>query len=503
MDDRYFHAKRHGLQVETTGTPSCLLGHQIDLGESRKLDGIFAHWSWDGERLRVHNDRYGFFPIFYFFKEGEIGVSPSIRRLIKEGAPTDLDETGLAVFLRLGFFIGGDTPYKHIRTLPPNATLEWDGTVKLLAGGDYSLGRQDSTISRDDAIEKYIVLFRQSIERRPPPSKHFAVPISGGRDSRHILLELLHQGHRPERCVTIKHYPPRSNEDARVAAEVTRELGLPHVLLDQKEPWFKAEYRKNFITNFCSDEHTWYIAVSDYLATNFEVVYDGIAGDVLSAGLFVNPKRLELLKSCDVKSFANELLQDRNEETLRALLTPRMYVRCSRESAVSHLQAEIEKHLPSSNPIGSFFFWNRTRREIALVPYGLLGSLPKVFSPYLDHDLFDFLVSLPTAMLADHAFHSDTILRAYPRYSHIPYEGKAPLQSDQRELKEHFLLNARFGRDFAKYLLFTKPSGLMRNGFLFPRSLAGLLNRKMSASATWYAPMALYLHQLDSLSKLQ
>jgi hypothetical protein len=200
---------------------------------------------------------------------------------------------------------------------------------------------------------------------------------------------------------------------------------------------------------------------------------------------------------------ANELLQNRNEETLRALLTPPIYARFSRELAVSHLKSEIEKHLRSSNPIGSFFFWNRTRREIALVPYGLLGSLPKVFSPYLDHDLFDFLVSLPMAMLADHTFHSDTILRAYPQYSHIPYESRAAPEQDQGELKEHFLLNAQFGRDFAKYVLFTKPSGLLRNGFLFPRSLAGLVNRKISASAAWYAPIALYLHQLDSLSKTQ
>jgi asparagine synthase (glutamine-hydrolysing) len=67
-----------------------------------------------------------------------------------------------------------------------------------------------------------------------------------------------------------------------------------------------------------------------------------------------------------------------------------VYARFGREATVSHLQAEIENAFDPPTPIGSFFFCNRAR---PWSPYKLLGSLPKVFSPYLDHDLFDFLVS--------------------------------------------------------------------------------------------------------------
>jgi hypothetical protein len=242
---------------------------------------------------------------------------------------------------------------------------------------------------------------------------------------------------------------------------------------------------------------------SDYLVKHYQIVYDGIAGDVLSAGLFITSKHRELFQSGNVVNIANELLQDRNEETLAALLTPGVSARFSRSSAINRLHVEIEKHLYSPNSIGSFFFWSRTRREIALIPYGFLGSLPKVFAPYLDHDLFDFLVSLPLAMLEDHTFHSDTISRAYPQYAHIPYEAKIIPAPDHRELKMQSLLFAKFGHDFAKYLLSTKSSGLLRNGFLFPRSVASLINQKICASTVWYAPMALYLHQLDALSKSQ
>lgn len=490
MEDSYFYARRAGDQVQTKGHLSCSLGHRIDLGHERKPDGIFAQWKWDGSRLTASNDRYGFFPLFYYCSDGEFAISSSIPRLIEAGAPAELDEPALAVFLRLGFFIGEDTPYKHIRALPPDAALAWDGALRLHSSG-HAFGDPHGHIARDDAIDTYIGLFRQAIARRLPPTEHFVVPLSGGRDSRHILFELLHQGHRPERCLTTIHYPPRSNEDARIAAALTRELGLPHVLLKQSESRFKAEYRKNLLTNFCSDEHAWYMVAADYLVRDAHPVYDGIGGDVLSAGLFLTPRRLGLFESGRTRAIAEELLAA-DEELFARLLPPAVFRKMGRELAITHLESELKQHLGQPNPIGSFFFCNRTRREIALVPYGLLGALPTVFSPYLDHDLYDFLAGLPAHLLADHAFHTDTIARAYPRYATLPYEDKSIPPRDT------FDCEAGFGRELARHLLSRNPSRLMRNSFLRPRLLASLLSRKLSASTNWYSAMALYLHQLES-----
>ncbi len=490
MEDSYFYARRAGDQVRTKGRLSCSLGHRIDLGHGRKPDGIFAQWKWDGSRLTASNDRYGFFPLFYYCGDGEFAISSSIPRLIEAGAPTELDEAALAVFLRLGFFIGEDTPYKHIRALPPDAALAWDGALWLHSSG-HAFADPHDHISRDDAIDTYIALFRQAIARRLPPTEHFVVPLSGGRDSRHILFELLHQGHRPERCLTTIHYPPRANEDARIAAALAGELGLPHVLLKQSESRFKAEYRKNLLTNFCSDEHAWYMVAADYLVRGAHPVYDGIGGDVLSAGLFLTPRRLGLFESGSTRATAEELLAA-DEAVFARLLPPALSRKMGRELAITHLESELKQHLGRPNPVGSFFFCNRTRREIALVPYGLLGALPTVFSPYLDHDLYDFLAGLPAHMLADHAFHTDTIARAYPRYAALPYEDKNTPALDT------FDCEAGFGRELARHLLPRKPSRLMRNAFLRPRLLASLLSRKLSASTNWYSATALYLHQLES-----
>jgi len=490
MEDSCFYARRCGDQLRVSGRPSHFLGHRIDLGPGRRPDGIFAQWDWNGTRLAAHNDRYGFFPLFYFCRDGAFGISSSIPSLIAAGAPTELDERALAVFLRLGFFIGEDTPYLHIRALPPDAALTWDGALHLESGG-YASAIVAGSIGRDDAIDAYIALFRQAIARRPPPTRNFILPLSGGRDSRHVLFELLHQGWRPEQCVTTMHYPPRANEDARVAAALARELDLPHVLLEQTESPFSAEYRKNRLTNLCSDEHAWYMVAADYLLGRAHPVYDGIGGDVLSAGLFLTPRRLALFETGDARAIAEDLLAA--DEALFTRLLPRgLARRVGRELALHHLEAELVHHLGRPNPVGSFFFWNRTRREIALVPYGLLGALPSVFSPYLDSDLYDFLAGLPARMLADHAFHSDAIGRAYPRYAAFPYEDKNAPAADT------FDNAAGFGRELARHLLPRMPSRLLRGSFLGPRLFAGLLHRKSSAATHWYGATALYLHQLEA-----
>lgn len=105
MNKPYFFAKIQNNKVETKGGNSCLLGHKIDYTPGRKSDGIFVEWSWDGNRLTVENDRYGFYPVYYYCNGDEICISPSIMRLLEEGAPRELDYTALSVFLRIGFYI--------------------------------------------------------------------------------------------------------------------------------------------------------------------------------------------------------------------------------------------------------------------------------------------------------------------------------------------------------------------------------------------------------------
>src|ERR1041385_6956081 len=122
----YFFVRRTGDEHVMEGQATCSLGHQIPRKELGISDGVFAAWTWDGKRLRVRNDRYGLFPLYYFSNAVSFGISPSIPRLVSLGAPTDLDHAALATFLQFDSFLGEDTPFRAIRALPPNAELFWE-----------------------------------------------------------------------------------------------------------------------------------------------------------------------------------------------------------------------------------------------------------------------------------------------------------------------------------------------------------------------------------------
>src|SRR5262249_59126445 len=124
------------------------------------------------------NDRYGFYPFYYFANSDEIAISTSIVRLLEAGASPVLDDPGLAAFLRLGFFLGEDTPFLEIRALPPSAVLEWR-SGELAGSGRLTITQPDN-LNPDAAVAGYISLFRASVRRPQPPRSNLSVPFTGG-----------------------------------------------------------------------------------------------------------------------------------------------------------------------------------------------------------------------------------------------------------------------------------------------------------------------------------
>lgn len=349
--ETFLHVFRRGERLIAEGLASTSFGHRIEQPGRAAPEGVYAAWEWDGEEVRATNCRYGMYPLFYYATPDAFCMSPSLATLLQRGAPRELDHAALAVFLRLGFFLGEDTAFRAIRQLPPNAMLRWrNGRIALTS----SLAQDKlQTISRAAAVEGYAALFRAAVQRRPPRNSEFVVPISGGRDSRHILFELLETGRQPKFCITARHFPPRPNPDLEVARNLCAALNLRHVVLNLPVSRVKAELRKNVETHFCSEEHAWSLAMADRLKGEVKVLYDGIAGDILSAGLYQSEEKL-LRYHADTPGLARSLLESRTAETvLQRLLTPAFYRRVDHDLAVARLTAELERHADSSNPIRS------------------------------------------------------------------------------------------------------------------------------------------------------
>jgi len=479
--------------METAGQTSAMFGHQLPSGAQMQPEGIFGQWQWDGTRLSAANDRYGFFPLFWCRTAGGgVCLSSSLVTAVERGASTELDVEALSVFFRLGFFLGDDTPFAGIKVVPPNARFEWrDG--QLQCRGRYPAIPTPSGILRDEAIDRYAELFAEAMAKRIPTSDDFAIPISGGRDSRHILLELHRMGFRPRACVTATDNPPDSNEDSRIAAVLCEALGFRHVIVDQRLSLFAAQVRKNVETHFCASAHGWYLALADFLSGHTPCTYDGIAGDVLSQSKFLEAELDTTFRSGNIDAACNALISRHgfSYSGIRELLKGKLKACFDPEVAKARLTRELVRHLDAPNPVGSFIFWNRTRREIALAPYSLLKGIPRVYAPFLDHKLFDFLSTLPSSMLIDHRFHDDTIARAYPDFAHIPYIDDTAPRSDDTSIRARFLLES------ARRFLPKKPSRLMKNIRPRAKMLAGVLS--LGRVQPWISPFIIYLDQIESM----
>jgi asparagine synthase (glutamine-hydrolysing) len=486
----FVHIKRTSDRYEIEGQDSCFVGHTLPSARYERPDGIYAQWSWDGERLLVRNDRYGFHPLYYFTRENEIAVSTSLTKLITAGAPTELDEAGMAVFLRLGFFIGEATPFKAIRQVPPDCNFEWKDN-HLAVTGQVPLAKLQH-LKRDELIEAFATLFKEAMLRRLPVGPS-AAPISGGRDSRHILLELCEASHPPDVCPTLRHFPPRNDTDAESATELTKALNVRHVVLTPPSSRLAAELKKNHQTNFATTEHAWLLPLAEHLNGNVETMYDGIGGDVLSAGHCQDSERLAFYEAGDFAGLARFLLSDPtnllSEKALQSLVTPSMYRRFSYELALSHLTAEVQKHADAPNPVASFVLFNRTRRAIATSPYCLFDKVPNVFSPYLDHAVFDLLSSQPARMMLDYRLHTETIARTYPRYAGISY-------GEKKYALRHSAYHRNFAVEVLRYYLSCRPQSINAS-YVLPRLLRSAATGDDSIASLGVP--AIYLSQLEGL----
>ena len=465
------------------------LGHSLRGADGREGDGVFASWSWDGRRLRVRNDRLGVYPLFYAVLADGIAVSDSLVRLLRGGASTDLDVEALLVFRSLGFFLGDDTPFKHIKALPPSADLVWDGDMRISTerqlGGALSL-------TLEEAIDEYARIVRTAIGARLTDTP-FAVLLSGGRDSRHILLELLAAGQRPAFCVTARNeWSYAKNNDVEVARMVASHLELPHVEAPRLAR-FEAERRKNLLTNFCADEHGWLVSTGDVLRERVGAFYDGIGGDVY---LLQTRELLDLYEQDRLDTVAKLLLGDDGASHPEFSLPCTLSRHEIRELRTERVVTELRRYAGATNPISMFYFYNRTRREIALSPFGVLRTGGTAYCPYLDYALFDFLASLPPALTLDDRLRTETIARVYPRFGDVPYSTSWRAGERSRELE-------RFAFDVLRHGLAARPLRAIDAARLVGQEGRRAVDETYRSSTKSVDPLwLLYLWQLEDVVRL-
>lgn len=418
----WFRARTDGQAIHTEGTPSALLGHRIDRGAGQDPDGAFAQWDWDGSVLTAAVDRFGLYPLFYAADENGITIGSSPLLLIAHGVDPAADHRARSAFLRLGFYLGEDTPFRHIKVLPPQGRLRWSPGSIEISGGYYVAPVQQLT--EEQIVDAYIELFRESIERRACDPARTIVLVTGGRDSRHILLEMHRQGMAPSLALTSSPYPERADEQPSVAKALAEHCGVEHRTVWPDSSVVRTDMVKNPRAHMLTDEGTWAQMLAKEMNGKADYAYDGLAGDNLSEPRFLTLEAHKKYMDGKLDELAEGIVNKFSpaEESVRAFVPSDHEESYNRDDVLQRVVSELRGCAPEANPYGRFFFRCRARREIALGPYAIFAPIRSYYTPYLDHDVYDLLASIPAEqMLGLGRLHSRVIARAYPEASHIPY----------------------------------------------------------------------------------
>lgn len=470
-------------------TSQGIAAHQLGFDGARQgaavEPSLCAGWHWvEGEGLDLWADRLGMVPIFLWQSGPRLVIADDLAALARALGGLPLADAALAVFLRAGFFLGDDTPLQGVRVLPPGLRRRWSGTALDLPEGVHC--HPARTIPRAEAGEAYARLFAAAVQRRIPAAGRFALPLSGGRDSRHILLQLAAEGALPAQALTVE-TPLYGQAEVATAARLAGAFGVPHqVVRIAHERTVADELEKNRLTHCLSDEHGWYLRVLARLDPGCALIFDGIGGDVLSNGLFFDEALLRLMREGRHEEAARHLLPD----VPLPYLTRAWRARFSHGLACQRLARELARHAAMPNPVQSFYFWNRTRREIALSPFCLAGRRGEVATPFLDPELVDFLLSLPAETFGAPGFHDEVIAASFPAAAAIPYAAKTRTPTGRGE-------EARIARSLLRFFARHPATPGVRAAHVWPRLLGAL--RRGGEAELWWARPVLYLHGLRAL----
>jgi len=483
---------KKGSSFYSKGEKNIFFGYQQGGSSNSGNDGVWARWEYKDGIFTFKNDKFGFYPIYYYAGSDRFIISTSLVKIIEIMGPQEIDCVAISVFLRTGYFIGDDTPFLNIKVPPPCCNLTWKNGLLDISSPEIKY--QDCHLDRPEAIREYGRIFQCKIEKyKFTENIKVGLPLSGGRDSRHILFSLLRKELEPSKCVTMKHFPPKSDEDCKVASNLTNKLNLDHVIIDPSNDEFKVEIEKNIITNFCANQHAWLLPLAEYFCNNkFDIIYDGIAGDVLSTTVFSSKEKVKLYSESKFTDLAELILG--SEGYLSSILSKNNYERWSRSKAIEHIVEELKCYVESPNPVSQFYFWNKTRRQTSLASWGILNKGVHVVAPFLDSDIFDFLSSLPVEYLYEgKCFHTEAILKYYPEYSKIPFEGEGMSYRNAT-----YAEIVKYSISMARHILITRGKQSPVNiPFVIKRLMKGLIDKEYGTNLPKVMNIPIYLKQLS------
>lgn len=201
------------------------------------FDGAFAFAIWDEQEqvLFGARDRFGEKPFFFHHSGEKFLFASEIKALWPLGVPKRVNDSLLYNFLTIGYTANpsdnGETFYDGISKLPAAHSFLFDAKRNTLSLQPYwqVFAGEERAIAEGEAIETFRHLFKTSIQRRLRSDVPVGTSLSGGLDSSAIVAfcHNLPAGQYTHRCFTAS-FSGFEKDETAYAAKVAAQYGLTH-----------------------------------------------------------------------------------------------------------------------------------------------------------------------------------------------------------------------------------------------------------------------------------
>jgi len=198
------------------------------------LEGMFAFAIWDEKEqtLFAARDRFGEKPFFYTYDADEFCFASEIKSLINIGCERSINHTLLLQYLANGFAQDAMNPaatfYKGIQKLPARHYLLFNkATQELDIAPYFDIDKAVTATRTENAVQQFRELFFQSVDRRLRSDVEIGTSLSGGLDSSAVVAAIhqLKQQSAVQKTFTAS-FPGFEKDETAHAQSVATAFGL-------------------------------------------------------------------------------------------------------------------------------------------------------------------------------------------------------------------------------------------------------------------------------------
>lgn len=204
------------------------LGHKF--GNDSSFDGGFAYAKVDGGSVELETDCVASKTLWYYWDDNKFFASTSQRAIVMAKGSYVQNRNSVYSFLNSGIIIQGQSWDSEIKPLEKNSsfvfnTKTWTSRISSREEKQY----YQDIIPKAKQMEALRGAISDALDNFDTDYDRAVLPLSGGYDSRFLLLSLLDRGRRPQAVTWGRAESLQDpDNDAVIARRLANHFNLPH-----------------------------------------------------------------------------------------------------------------------------------------------------------------------------------------------------------------------------------------------------------------------------------